>query len=135
MHAYFFFNFPAVTYNWRFENKDHKINYIYTDKTTPHAFISSNGNLYFSEVTSFDKGYYYCQADLSGLTKSVTGSTQPPSKTSLKIKLDVKPASKYSTIASYFDVIPSFRGKNRARNTPSPSMSLLSWSCCLCPCP
>lgn len=74
-----------MVYNWQ---RGITFQYIYPE-TTPYIFISSNGRLYFSEVTSVDEDEYYCQVTLTGLSGSAIGSFQPPSKTSRGIQLTV----------------------------------------------
>ena len=59
-------------------------------ETTPYIFISSNGRLYFSEVTQSDEGNYYCRVSLSGISKTIIGTAQPPSAVSKPIQLLVQ---------------------------------------------
>ncbi|XP_033733022.1 contactin-like [Pecten maximus] len=80
---------PDVVYNWmRQSYSGSGFEYIYTE-LMPYMFLSANGKLYFTEVTRVDQADYYCQVTLAGLSSTVVGSSQPPSKTSLPIFLSV----------------------------------------------
>ncbi|XP_021368821.1 contactin-like [Mizuhopecten yessoensis] len=80
---------PDVVYNWMRQGfSGSGFEYIYTE-LMPYMFISTNGKLYFTEVTRVDEADYYCQVTLSGVSSTVVGSSQPPSKTSLAISLSV----------------------------------------------
>ena len=63
-------------------------NFIRPDLNT-YTFISYNGNLYFSEVQSYDAGMYYCVVTLSAPVGYRLSTTQPPSRTSKGIELKV----------------------------------------------
>ncbi|XP_060078104.1 contactin-like [Ylistrum balloti] len=76
---------PAAVFNWQ---RGEKKEYIFAS-TTPYTFISSNGQLYFSEVTRVDEGDYYCQITLTALSGTALGTSQAPSKTSLVITLSI----------------------------------------------
>ncbi|OWF40587.1 contactin-like [Mizuhopecten yessoensis] len=76
---------PAAVFNWQ---RGERREYIFAS-TTPYTFISSNGQLYFSEVTRVDEGDYYCQITLTALSGIGLGTSQAPSKTSLVITLSI----------------------------------------------
>ncbi|XP_052830052.1 contactin isoform X1 [Octopus bimaculoides] len=52
---------PEVVYRWY---KDEPWNFV-SSKRFPNTFLSRNGKLYFSELTSADTGLYYCLASLA----------------------------------------------------------------------
>ena len=83
-HCVICFFFTAVVYNWEKDSQDIFIS------TNPYIFISSNGRLYFSEVTQADEGNYNCRVSLSGISKTIVGTSQPPSAISKPIQLVVK---------------------------------------------
>lgn len=78
---------PSIVYNW--ERDIGRIEDIFVENNE-YIFISSNGRLYFSEVNQNDAGKYYCRVSLSGISRSITGSAQPPSAVSRPIVLDVR---------------------------------------------
>ena len=55
----------------------------------PRAFISSNGKLYFSEVTPTDSTDYVCLVKLTSTADATLATEQPPSSVSLPIPLQV----------------------------------------------
>lgn len=75
----------AAVFNWQ---RGEKREYIFSS-TTPYTFVSSNGQLYFSEVTRVDEGDYFCQITLTALSGTALGTSQAPSKTSLVITLSI----------------------------------------------
>ena len=54
-----------------------------------YFFLSADGNLYFSEVQQNDEGNYHCIVTLTAFPGDTLATDQPPSETSLEIKLDV----------------------------------------------
>ncbi|KAH9509768.1 hypothetical protein Btru_045155 [Bulinus truncatus] len=75
---------PAVVYNWIKAGQQ----FVRPEFQT-YMFISSNGRLYFSEVTMSDEAEYTCIVSLTGVNQYTIGSSQPPSRTSLPIPLIV----------------------------------------------
>ena len=65
-----------------------------------YVFNSGSGKLYFSEVTTADNGYYYCVATLTNINENdnYEGASQPPSRTSQGILLNVTGSGKYCLI-------------------------------------
>lgn len=77
---------PSVVYRW-FKNSPQ--NFVKTDRY-PHAFVSRNGRLYFSELTSSDAGLYYCLARLNADIGAHLSSEQSPIVTSMPTPVVVK---------------------------------------------
>ncbi|XP_041372375.1 contactin-like [Gigantopelta aegis] len=77
---------PAVRYQWL---KGDTRTFVRPEMQT-YIFISANGRLYFSEVTRIDEGDYRCIAILSGVSKYTIGTSQPPTRTSMAISLQVQ---------------------------------------------
>ncbi|KAK3596414.1 hypothetical protein CHS0354_020662 [Potamilus streckersoni] len=77
---------PALTYQWY---KDNIFNFIRPELQN-YQFISSNGNLYFSEVQEHDKGFYHCVVTLTVRPGDRSSTIQPPSRTSKGIELRIK---------------------------------------------
>ncbi|KAL4229020.1 ROBO3 [Mactra antiquata] len=98
---------PAVSYQWyRGLNAD----FVRPD-LNPYIFISSNGKLYFSEVTQNDEADYYCIVKLTSNGEEMS-TYQPPSRISTPIPLEVRhqvPATWGPVIADGF--IASFPNK------------------------
>lgn len=65
-----------------------------------YFFLSADGNLYFSEVQQNDEGNYHCIVTLKAFPDDTLATDQPPTETSLDIKLDVLGDSKYSVDCS-----------------------------------
>lgn len=65
-----------------------------------YFFLSADGNLYFSEVQQNDEGNYHCIVTLKAFPGDTLATDQPPTETSLDIKLDVLGDSKYSVDCS-----------------------------------
>lgn len=63
-----------------------------------HFFVSSGGNLYFSEVQSSDDAVYHCVVTLAALPGDTMATTQPPTETSLGMPLRVAGESKSSDV-------------------------------------
>lgn len=76
--------FPAVTYQWY---RGQVADFVRPD-LNPHIFISSNGKLYFSEVTRNDESDYNCIVKLAPGSDAMS-TVQPPSRISLPIPLDI----------------------------------------------
>ncbi|XP_052806194.1 contactin-like isoform X2 [Mya arenaria] len=98
---------PAVTYQWY---RGTVADFV-RPELNPHMFISSNGKLYFSEVTQTDEADYNCIVKLSP-GKDPMSTTQPPSRISLPIPLKIggsEPAMWGPEIADGF--IASFPNK------------------------
>ncbi|KAL3860642.1 hypothetical protein ACJMK2_010738, partial [Sinanodonta woodiana] len=97
---------PALTYQWY---KDDIFNFI-RPELQPYQFISSNGNLYFSEVQDYDSGFYHCVVTLTGQHGDQISVVQPPSRTSKGIQLKIRgaPSSEYGPIIhnDFIDVFP-----------------------------
>ncbi|KAL3860640.1 hypothetical protein ACJMK2_010736 [Sinanodonta woodiana] len=87
---------PALTYQWY---KDTIFNFIRPELQN-YQFISSNGNLYFSEVQEHDSGFYHCVVTLTVGPGYRISTIQPPSRTSKGIELKIKgnPSSEYGPI-------------------------------------
>lgn len=77
---------PDVVFQWF---KDNPWNFVNT-KRYPHAFVSRNGRLYFSELTSSDAGLYYCLARLTAGVGAHLSTTQSPIVTSMPTPVVVK---------------------------------------------
>ena len=98
------FHVIAITYQWMKSDADMfapGIGPTSTEFVRPdlnnHLFISGNGKLYFSEVTTnVDKGFYYCVATLSAINKNhnYIGASQPPIRTSKGIELSPRTSCK-----------------------------------------
>ncbi|XP_071155484.1 contactin-like [Mytilus edulis] len=75
---------PAVNFQW------YKGNYHFI-RPDLHAymFISRNGKLYFSVVSTNDAGAYRCIVKLSSNNGAAIGTNQPPSRISLPIQLRI----------------------------------------------
>ncbi|XP_022316570.2 contactin-3-like isoform X2 [Crassostrea virginica] len=76
---------PAVSYQWYKDDKQ----FVRPDLHT-YIFISRNGKLYFSEVSTPDRGNYRCIVKLTAHNGAAIGTDQPPSRTSLPTLLDVQ---------------------------------------------
>lgn len=68
-------------------------NFIRTDLLT-HLFVSANGNLYFSDVTTSDAAVYYCMVKLMPPSGTPIATAQPPSRVSMAIELQVTQTGK-----------------------------------------
>lgn len=88
----------AVVYQWKKSEEDRytgDINKVRKMDVRPdlnsHIFVSGNGKLYFSEVTSADNYYYYCIATLTtmNLNENFVSTTLSPSRTSKPVRLSV----------------------------------------------
>lgn len=79
----------AVSYQWYKDDKQ----FVRPDLHT-YIFISRNGKLYFSEVSTPDRGNYRCIVKLTAHNGAAIGTDQPPSRTSLPTLLDVQNGSK-----------------------------------------
>lgn len=77
---------PAVRYQW---TKGDGSNFL-RPELQRYIFISNNGKLYFSEITRDDAGEYRCIVTLSGDGDTPLKSSQPPSRTSLPIRVIVE---------------------------------------------
>eukprot|EP00106_Octopus_bimaculoides_P009640 XP_014777082.1 PREDICTED: contactin-like [Octopus bimaculoides] len=80
---------PRITYQWV---KGEAENFVRPTKQK-YMFISSNGRLYFSEVSTADFGVYRCLVKLTSAVNSIMEIDQPPSRISLPIPLVVSFAS------------------------------------------
>ena len=78
-------HFTAVTYQW-YRSSDG--DFVRPD-LNPRAFISSDGKLYFSEVTQSDATNYTCLVRLTSSGDATLATDQPPSSVSLPIPLQV----------------------------------------------
>lgn len=78
---------PAVSYQWYKDDKQ----FVRPDLHS-YIFISRNGKLYFSEVSTADRGNYRCIVKLTSNNGAAIGTDQPPSRTSLPTLLDVQNA-------------------------------------------
>ncbi|XP_078334418.1 contactin-like isoform X2 [Crassostrea virginica] len=74
---------PAVSYQWM------KGTSFLIQALNSYFFLSADGNLYFSEVQQNDEGNYHCIVTLTAFPGDTLATDQPPSETSLEIKLDV----------------------------------------------
>lgn len=83
----FDFHFAAVSYQWYKDDKQ----FVRPDLHS-YIFISRNGKLYFSEVSTADRGNYRCIVKLTSNNGAAIGTDQPPSRTSLPTLLDVQNA-------------------------------------------
>ncbi|KAK6176500.1 hypothetical protein SNE40_014772 [Patella caerulea] len=79
---------PAIVYQWY---KDYVPNFV-RPSLQKHIFISDNGKMYFSEVTTEDAGRYHCMVTLAttGVLGNYIGAYQAPSRASLGFNLVVK---------------------------------------------
>lgn len=59
-----------------------------------YFFLSADGNLYFSEVQQIDEGNYHCIVSLTASPGDRLATDQPPTETSLNIRLDILGDSK-----------------------------------------
>lgn len=74
---------PAANYQWQ------KGDEFLQTSLNQYYFLSSDGNLYFSEVQAQDSGYYHCLVTLTSLPDEKMWTSQPPSVTSKGIYLEV----------------------------------------------
>lgn len=79
----FLFCLIAVSYQWM------KGTSFLIQALNSYFFLSADGNLYFSEVQQNDEGNYHCIVTLTAFPGDTLATDQPPSETSLEIKLDV----------------------------------------------
>lgn len=79
----------AVSYQWM------KGTSFLIQALNSYFFLSADGNLYFSEVQQNDEGNYHCIVTLKAFPGDTLATDQPPTETSLDIKLDVLGDSKY----------------------------------------
>ena len=79
----FLFCLIAVSYQWM------KGTSFLIQALNSYFFLSADGNLYFSEVQQNDEGNYHCIVTLTAFPGDTLATDQPPSETSLQIKLDV----------------------------------------------
>lgn len=63
-----------------------------------HFFVSSGGNLYFSEVQTSDDATYHCVVTLAALPGDTMATTQPQTETSMGMPLRVAGESKSSDV-------------------------------------
>ncbi|XP_061176195.1 contactin-like [Saccostrea echinata] len=75
---------PAINYQWYKDDK----NFVRPDLHN-YIFISRNGKLYFTEVSTADAGNYRCIVKLTANNGAAIGTDQPPSRTSLPTALNV----------------------------------------------
>ncbi|XP_045209360.2 contactin-like [Mercenaria mercenaria] len=104
---------PAVSYQWY---RGQIADFVRPD-LNPYIFISSNGKLYFSEVTKNDEADYRCIVKLTSGSDAMS-TYQPPSRISLPIPLQINhqvPATWGPEIADGF--IASFPNKPLRGNT------------------
>ena len=96
--------FTAVVYQWKKSEEDMytgDIDKIRKSDVRPdlnkHIFISGNGKLYFSEVTSADNYYYYCIATLTtlNLNQNFISTSWSPSRTAKPVRLDVRTSGEF----------------------------------------
>lgn len=85
----FDFHIAAVSYQWYKDDKQ----FVRPDLHS-YIFISRNGKLYFSEVSTADRGNYRCIVKLTSNNGAAIGTDQPPSRTSLPTLLDVQNSGK-----------------------------------------
>lgn len=74
---------PAANFQWQ------KGSEFLQTSLNQYYFLSSDGNLYFSEVQAQDSGYYHCLVTLASLPDETMWTSQPPSTTSKGIYLNV----------------------------------------------
>lgn len=74
---------PAVSYQWMKDTS------FLIQALNSYFFLSADGNLYFSEVQQNDEGSYHCIVTLTAFPGDTLATDQPPTETSLEIKLDV----------------------------------------------
>ena len=80
--------FTAANFQWQ------KGSEFLQTSLNQYYFLSSDGNLYFSEVQAQDSGYYHCLVTLASLPDETMWTSQPPSTTSKGIYLNVTGQSK-----------------------------------------
>lgn len=86
---FMFFVTTAVSYQWMKDTS------FLIQALNSYFFLSADGNLYFSEVQQNDEGSYHCIVTLTAFPGDTLATDQPPTETSLEIKLDVLGDSKY----------------------------------------
>ncbi|XP_062597983.1 contactin-like [Saccostrea cucullata] len=74
---------PAISYQWM------KGRSFLIQSLNSYFFLSADGNLYFSEVQQNDEGDYHCIVTLKASPGDTLATSQPPTETSLSIRLDV----------------------------------------------
>lgn len=93
---FMFFVTTAVSYQWMKDTS------FLIQALNSYFFLSADGNLYFSEVQQNDEGSYHCIVTLTAFPGDTLATDQPPTETSLEIKLDVLGDSKYFADCSRF---------------------------------
>ncbi|KAL4235250.1 hypothetical protein ACF0H5_006888 [Mactra antiquata] len=76
---------PDLFYTWYKDN----IRDVIRPELNKYYFVSSNGNLYLSEVQQSDAGNYFCVVTLVPKVNERLSTSQPPSRTSRPIELRV----------------------------------------------
>ncbi|XP_048781332.2 contactin-like isoform X2 [Ostrea edulis] len=74
---------PAISYHWM------KGTSFLIQELNSYFFLSADGNLYFSEVQQIDEGNYHCIVSLTASPGDRLATNQPPTETSLNIRLDI----------------------------------------------
>ena len=87
------FFLTAVSYQW-YKGDEH---FVRPDLHS-YMFISRNGKLYFSVVSTNDAGNYRCIVQLSSNNGAAIGTNQPPSRISRPIPLVVENSGMYSSL-------------------------------------
>lgn len=98
-----------------------------------YFFLSADGNLYFSEVQQNDEGNYHCIVTLKAFPGDTLATDQPPTETSLDIKLDVLGDSKYSVDCSSQCSCFFKNGGHYFRWYIDTHSKLINFSCCSLP--
>ena len=90
----------GISYQWHKQNNPSSAPIFIRPETQVHSFISSGGQLYFSELAPSDDSTYYCSVTLTSLggTGNYIGSSREEVRTSLGFRLHVRSGGKLSLI-------------------------------------
>ena len=121
----FLLSLSGISYQWHKQNDLKSAPIFIRPETQAHSFISSGGQLYFSELAPSDDSTYYCSVVLTSLggTGTYIGSSRAEVRTSLGFRLHVSSGGK---------------GRHGAHPTV-PRFETLHWKkcsvfCCCCQC-
>ena len=92
----FLLSLTGISYQWHKQNDLKSAPIFIRPETQAHSFISSGGQLYFSELAPSDDSTYYCSVVLTSLggTGTYIGSSRAEVRTSLGFRLHVSSGGK-----------------------------------------
>lgn len=92
----FLLSLTGISYQWHKQDNPNSVPIFIRPETQAHTFISSGGQLYFSELAPSDDSTYYCSVVLTSLggTGTYIGSSREEVRTSLGFRLHVSSGGK-----------------------------------------